>query len=111
MKLFRILFLIGLFVVLNSSFILAAQKAEPSFRITGYVEKIKPDSVLVYVPRMKKSLSLALAKNLVVTDFANPNLKKQYSIDNLHEKDMAIFEGVISQAGFVCQAISFVRSL
>ncbi len=110
MKLFKILSLIGLFLIFSSSFVLVRENPQPSFRITGYIEKIKPDSVLVYVPRMKKSLLLVLEKNVEVTDFTDPENKNQYSVINLKEKQMAVFEGVIDQAGFVCKAISFVRS-
>jgi len=110
MKYLRILFLGGLFLLLNLSLSQAKEPLQPHFKITGYIEKISPDSIQVYVPRMKQALSLLLARNLEIKDFVYPDNKTQYSLADLKEKDMAVFEGVINQRGFVCQIISFVST-
>ena len=91
---------------LNSSLALAGERTAPNFRITGYVEKINSGSIKIFVPRMKQSLELFLAKNLRVIDFAT---QKDFSLNDLKEKDMAVCEGKITTAGFVCHSIAFVR--
>lgn len=111
MRFQKIIFLITLLAFATVSFSFAKEQPQPNFKITGYIEKINADSISVFVPRMKKSMLLILAKNIMVTDFANSSKGKPYSMQDLKEKDMAVFEGIISQAGFVCQAISFVHSL
>ncbi len=108
MKNLKIFFLFTVILLLNFSLIFAKEADQPSFKITGYIEKINPDSILVYVPRMKKAISLLLSKNVLVAEFANPANK--YPLESLKEKYMAVFEGVISASGFLCEAIYFVRN-
>lgn len=110
MKNLKIILIISLFLFSNLSLSFAKEKPLPTFQITGYIEKISSDKINVFVPRMKKSICLALAKNLLITDFAKPDNKTFYALGSLREKDMAVFEGIINDSGFVCQTIHFVRS-
>jgi len=87
----------------------AKEKPLPKFRITGYIEKVDTDSIRIFVPRMKQSLALLLAKDVRITDFAEPDSQRLYSLKDLKEKDLAICEGVIAPEGFICSAISFVH--
>jgi len=89
----------------------AKEKPLPAFRITGYIEKIEPETIKIFVPRMKQSMALLLAKNMKITNFADSEDKILYSIKDLREKDLAVCEGVISQNGFICFSIAFVRTV
>ncbi|MDP3143236.1 MAG: hypothetical protein Q8N14_04795 [Candidatus Omnitrophota bacterium] len=106
-KFYKLFFLMIFGIMLtDTSFSLAKEASLPTFRITGYIEKINADSIRIFVPRMKQSLALILKENIQVTDFTS---QKKYSLSDLREKDMAVCEGVISAEGFVCQSIAFVR--
>jgi hypothetical protein len=88
---------------------LARENPLPAFRITGYIEKINADSIKIFVPRMKQSMALLLAKEIKITDFSETGSSRQYTLKDLQEKDMAVCEGVITVKGFVCSAIAFVH--
>lgn len=105
-RLISLLIICGM-ILIGSIFAWASEKPLPTFRITGYIEEIYSDSIKVFVPRMKKSLSLFLAQNLKITDFVS---QKEYSLKDLKERDMAVCVGVISAKGFICQSIAFVRN-
>lgn len=107
-KIKRTVFLLIILCLVSTGykFSLANERPLPAFRITGYIERINPYSIKIFVPRMKQSLALILAENIQVTDFAS---QKKYSLSDLREKDMAICEGVISAKGFICQSIAFVH--
>lgn len=90
--------------------VFAKEKPLPAFRITGYIEKIEPETIKIFVPRMKQSMALLLAKNMKITNFADNEDKILYSIKDLKEKDLAVCEGVITSQGFICQSIAFVRA-
>ena len=94
----------------NSLPALAKEKPLPVFRITGYIEKINADSINIFVPRMKQSLSLWLSQDIKIIDFTAQDSRQRYTIKDLRVKDMAVCEGVIDQQGFICKSIAFVRA-